>query len=517
MLPDFRVRQRDYLLQISRALTEELELEKVLALIVRVSSELLAGQAGLIALRDDEGGWSIASSYGINPSFLKYLRPLVEDIPDHGDPARFSLPEVSRRLKRIAESASMGLLSGVGLPLVAHREVLGVIFVFRSYRGRFSSEDRALLQSFASQAAIAVNNASLYKQVSDQKQFLDAVVESSADGMFILDQRYRFQRFNRSCARLTGYQPDEVIGKEHGEIIKWKKREPGLTFEDAEAGGWPLTAQATLYVEGDLERRDGGAVSVGITYAPTLALDGNMLSIVANIRDITKFREAEELKSTFISIVSHELRTPVALIKGYVGTLRREDADWDPAIIRDSLAVIEEETDRLSNLIDDLLDASRLQADALVLNRAEVELAQLAERIVKKFGVQSEQHEFVVTFSDDFPIIIADEDRLTQVLNNLISNAVKYSSKGTRIEIIGRFQSDEIRVCVKDDGPGIAPENIPFIFDRFYRSDDAAENTKGAGLGLYLAKAIVEAHDGRIWVDERIKKGASICFSLPRL
>ena len=179
--------------------------------------------------------------------------------------------------------------------------------------------------------------------------------------------------------------------------------------------------------------------------------------------------------------------------------------------------MIEEETDRLSNLIDDLLDASRLQADALVLNRVEVELAQLAERIVKKFGVQSEQHEFVVTFTDDFPIIIADEDRLTQVLNNLISNAVKYSSKGTRIEIIGRVQTDEIRVCVKDDGPGIDPEDIPFIFDRFYRSDDAAENTKGAGLGLYLAKAIVEAHDGRIWVDERIKKGASICFSLPRL
>ena len=204
MLPDLRVRQRDYLLQISRALTEELELEKVLALIVRVSSELLAGAAGLIALREDEGGWKIVSSFGINPSFLKYLRPLIEDIPDQGDPARFSLPEVSRRLKRIAETASMGLLSGVGLPLVAHQEVLGVIFVFRSYRGRFSSEDRALLQSFASQAAIAVNNARLYTQVSDQKQFLDAVVESSADGMFILDQRYRFQRFNRSCARLTG-------------------------------------------------------------------------------------------------------------------------------------------------------------------------------------------------------------------------------------------------------------------------------------------------------------------------
>lgn len=516
MLPDLRVRQRDYLLQISRALTEELELEKVLALIVSVSSELLAGHAGLIALRDQAGGWRIASYYGINPSFLKYLRPLMEDIPDHGDPARFSIPEVSRRLKRIAESASMGLLSGVGLPLVAHREVLGVIFVFRSYRGQFSSEDRALLQSFASQAAIAVHNASLYTQITDQKQFLDAVVESSADGMFILDKRFRFQRFNRSCARLTGYQPEEVIGKEHSEIIKWRKREPGLSFEDAEAGGWPLTAQASLYVEGDLETMGGGEVSVGITYAPTLTLDGEMLSIVANMRDITKFRQAEELKSTFISIISHELRTPVALIKGYVGTLRREDAEWDPDVIRNSLAVIEEESDRLASLIDDLLDASRLQADALVLNRAEVELDQLAKRIVSKFEVQEQQLKFEIQFPDDFPIVIADEDRLTQVLNNLISNAVKYSRNTGMIKVIGRVQRDEITICVNDEGPGIAPQDVPFVFDRFYRSNEAAENTKGAGLGLYLAKAIVEAHDGRIWVNEKVQKGASICFSIPR-
>lgn len=517
MLPDLRVRQRDYLLEISRALSEELELDKVLALIVRVSSELLAGHAGLIALRDDEGGWRIASSYGINPSFLKYLQPLMEDIPDHGDPARFSLPEVSRRLKRIAESASMGLLSGVGLPLVAHKEVLGVIFVFRSYRGRFSSDDRALLQSFASQAAIAVNNARLYKQISDQKQFSDAVVESSADGMFILDQQFRFQSFNRACIRLTGYQQDDVIGRAHSEIIKWRKREPGLSFEDAEAGGWPLSAHASLYVEGDLEQKDGAVVSVGITYAPTLTLEGNMLSIVANMRDITKFREAEELKSTFISIISHELRTPVALIKGYVGTLRREDADWDPDIIRNSLAVIEEETDRLADLIDDLLDASRLQADALVLNRSDVELDQLASRIVSKFEVQSKEHQFELDFPSDFPIVIADEDRLTQVVTNLISNAVKFTSDGGHIKITGQVQSDEIRICVTDDGPGIAPEDIPFVFDRFYRSNDAAENTKGAGLGLYLAKAVIEAHGGRIWVNERVKVGASICFSLPRL
>ncbi len=516
MLPDLRVRQRDYLLEISRALTEELELEKVLTLIVRVSTELLAGQAGLIVLRDKIDGWKIATSYGINPSFLKHLHRLMADIPDHSDPTLFELPEVSRRLQRITETATMGLLSGVGLPMIAQQEVLGVIFVFRSYRGRFSKEDRALLQSFASQAAIAVHNASLYKQRTEQKQFLDAIVESSADGIFTLNQGFEFQTFNRSCARITGYSPEDVVGRKHSEIIRWEYREPGLTFEEAEAGGWPLTAQAILYNEGDLVKKDGGKVSVGITYAPILSLDGKLLSIVANLRDISKFREAEELKSTFISIISHELRTPVALIKGYVGTLRREDAQWDPKVVRDSLAVIEDEADRLTNLIDDLLDASRLQAGALILNRSEVEMDRLSEQIAKRFQTQTEKHTLDVDFPSDFPCIIADEERLTQVINNLVSNAVKYSPQGGRIQIRGRVRTDDILICVIDEGPGIAQEDIPHVFDRFYRSSEAAQKTKGAGLGLFLAKAVVEAHGGNIWIDNQSKKGTSICFTLPK-
>jgi PAS domain S-box-containing protein len=516
MLPDLRVRQRDYLLEISRALTEELELEKVLALIVRVATELLAGQAGLIALRKKGDGWKIATSYGINPSFLKHLHRLLADIPNHSEPGRFELPEVSRRLQRITETATMGLLSGVGLPMIAHQEVLGVIFVFRSYRGRFSKEDRALLQSFASQAAIAVHNASLYTQTTEQKQFLDAIVESSADGIFTLNQSFEFQTFNRSCARITGYRPEEVIGRKHNEIIRWHRREAGISFEDAEAGGWPLTAQAILYNEGDLTRKDGGKVSIGITYAPILSADGKLISIVANMRDISKFREAEELKSTFISIISHELRTPVALIKGYVGTLRREDAHWDPAVVKDSLAIIEEETDRLTNLIDDLLDASRLQAGALVLNLSEVEIDRLAEQIAKRFQTQTEKHTIEVDFPPDFPCITADEKRLTQVINNLLSNAVKYSPQGGKIQIRGRVRPEDLIICVTDEGPGIAQEDIPHIFDRFYRSSEAAQKTKGAGLGLYLAKAVVEAHGGNIWIDNQSKKGTSICFSLPK-
>ncbi|MFA9401584.1 MAG: ATP-binding protein [Anaerolineales bacterium] len=517
MLPDFRVRQRDYLLRINRAITEELDLDRVLAEIVRFSAEILGGSAGLIALRDTEGEWRIASTFGINPEFVRYLEPLLTDIPDHGDPARFELPEVNRRLQRITQAASMGLLTGVGLPMNVKGETVGVIFVFRSYRGQFSADDRKLLSAFASQAAIAVHNATLFTEIAQQHHHLDAILESAADGIFILDPSYRFTRFNRACSSLMGYKAESVIGQQHNEIILWLNRESGTSLEDAESGGWPLSAQATLYVEGDLITKDGGAVSVGITYAPAFDETGELLSIVATVRDITKFREAEELKSTFISIISHELRTPVALIKGYVGTLRREDARWDSEVVEDSLAVIEEEADHLSGMIDDLLDASRLQAGALKLNHSQVSINHLAQQMADRFKTQSDQHDFQMDFPSDFPIVYADETRLMQVMGNLLSNAVKYSPDGGKVTISGATKQNEVVICVHDEGPGIAVEDVPRIFNLFYRSNETSRKIKGAGLGLFLAKAVIEAHEGRIWVDDRVKNGACICFSLPIL
>ena len=188
MLPDFRVRQRDYLLEISRAITEQLDLSTVLKRILQAAVELTAGQAGLIALREG-GRWRLRAYVGIPDQFVPALDPLLADIPDQGDPERFELPEVSRRLRRIGEAASLGLLTGVGLPMVARKEVVGLIFILRGYGGQFSANDNALLSSFAVQAAIAVHNAMLYQQVTTEKRRLDAVLDSYADGILIIRWR----------------------------------------------------------------------------------------------------------------------------------------------------------------------------------------------------------------------------------------------------------------------------------------------------------------------------------------
>jgi len=247
-----------------------------------------------------------------------------------------------------------------------------------------------------------------------------------------------------------------------------------------------------------------------------LSPEGQLINVVATVRDISHFREADEIKRTFISVISHELKTPVALIKGYVGTLRREDAAWDRAVVQDSLAVIEDETDRLTELIENLLDATRLQSGTLSLNRSDLALGHTAERVVERFTVQAPRHQFVVDFPKDFPVIMGDEDRLEQVLYNLLSNAVKYSPNGGEIRISGQVRTEQVVICISDQGPGIAPGDIPYIFDRFYRSSEASKKTKGAGLGLFLSRAVIEAHGGRIWVDPMPDQGARICFSLPR-
>jgi signal transduction histidine kinase len=223
------------------------------------------------------------------------------------------------------------------------------------------------LSSFASQAAIAVQNAQLYTQVSHDKQRMDALLDSAADGILILNTARRIERCNPAFVRMVGLPLQSIQNQLHEEIIRWIQPPQGMTLEQAEAGGWPLTPHAQLYVEGDLKRETLPPLPIAITYAPLLGSDETLINIIATVRDITRFRQAEELKSTFISIVSHELKTPVALIKGYVSTLRREDASWDPAIIADSLQVIEEEADRLTSLIENLLDASRLQAGGIQL------------------------------------------------------------------------------------------------------------------------------------------------------
>jgi PAS domain S-box-containing protein len=518
MLVDYRVRQREYLLAISRALTAELDLSDVLRIIVQASVEFISGRAGVIVLADpSDRTFRIAAIYGIPRDLFDDFTPLLQGFSYRDESEQEAIPELTAQMKQVAKAA--GLTQIVSLPMMSGDSVIGVIYVFLAENYWFGQDATNLLQSFADQAAIAVKNARLYQEIIAEKQRLDAIIEQSADGVMTLDRRLMITVFNSALSRMTGCDAHDAIGQRHDEVIRWAKLKTEVDLKQALDNGWPLPGGAHLYVEGDMKRRDGQLINVSITYAPLLNHRGVMTNVIANVRDLTRFREEERLHKTFISVVSHELKTPVSIIKGYAGTLQRRDADWPPAVQREYLAVIEEEADRLTDLIDNLLEASRLQSGAFKLALSDtISLDKLAEETARKFGSQSERHTFKVEFPADFPTVRGDERRLVQVLNNLIGNAMKYAPDGGDITISGTVYGDDVMVSVRDEGIGIPEHEHHRIFQQFSRLDNAlSRSTEGAGLGLFLTKAIVEAHDGRIWFSSNESgPGTTFTFCLPK-
>lgn len=519
MLPDYRVRQRDFLLQISRAMTAQLDLGEVLRLVLNASAIMVGGEAGIMALRSGEESYTIRATLGVDNEHFAELdeqfQALFSTNTDNLD-----RDFLYTKLQQMAVSLDRRLKQVLFLPLVIAEEPVGLLIVFRAFGREVTENDLQILQSFADQAAIAIHNAQLYARVEYERRSLSAILENSADGVMILSADLKITGFNRALERMTGWTATDAVGRYQDDVIEWKRLEQG-DLQAALDGGWPHHQQEetpleTLYVEGDLLRRDGLTLSIAITYAPLMNASGELVSIIANVRDITNFRKAQEMQNVFISTISHELKTPVALIKGYAGTLRREDAHWDMTVVRDSLQVIEEEADRLTGLIENLLAASKLQAQRMQLELGEIRLDQLAGQVVERFRTQTDKHRFKLSFPPDFPVVNGDETRLRQVMDNLVSNAIKYSPQGGMIEVGGAIDDTTVTVFVRDEGVGLSDYEQERIFERFYRVDGAlSRRTQGTGLGLYLSKAIIEAHKGRLQVKSKPGHGSTFYFTIP--
>ena len=517
-LYDYRIRQRDYLLSIARAMVSRLNLRAVLRLILQAAVDMLQGQVGLIALKSDGGGFDFWASYGLPPALVDAFHPLVDDIPDIDRTEEFVIPQLAQRLTAVAEDTGLLLRQVVALPMVAESQLLGVVLVFRSHSVRFTADDHQVLASFADYAAIAVHNARLYETAVTERRRLEALLDVSADGIMVLSPSLRFERFNRALASLSGWAIEDVLERPHEEVIVWAQKSSAFTLEDAVAQGWPTEEGQTLYVEGELLRRDGTRIPLAITYAPLMTRRGQLLNIIGIARDITRYREADALKDTFISVVSHELKTPVAIIKGYAETLLRPEARRNPALVTEMLTDIVQEADRLASLVDDLLDASRLQAGGLPSGEiGDVDLSAIARRVVERYQSQTDRHVLRCEFPEDFPTIRGDPRRLEQVLDNLVSNAVKYSPHGGTIIVRGQATPTEVVISVSDEGVGIPLDEQERIFDRFYRIENPETRAvSGTGLGLYLTRAIVEAHGGRCWVQSAPGRGSTFFVALPR-
>jgi signal transduction histidine kinase len=226
--------------------------------------------------------------------------------------------------------------------------------------------------------------------------------------------------------------------------------------------------------------------------------------------------EANRLKAELISTLAHEMRTPLTSIKGYSTALLMEEAIFDSETHREFLQIIDEECDVLQELIHDLLESSIIDAGLLRLEPQPVRLPRLARAMIDEIANRNQKYRFLIDFPGDFPIVDADPGRIEQVLRNLLDNAVKYSPQEGLVVVRGEVREDEVVISVADQGVGIASEHLNRLFERFFRvGSGLGRHVVGSGLGLPIARTIVESHGGRIWAESQVGQGSTLYFTLP--
>lgn len=372
---------------------------------------------------------------------------------------------------------------------------------------------RLFIAQFATGLRFALRSQSLAKEQGR----LAAIFRYSAEGILTVDNALRIIDFNPAMERLTGWRESEVLGRFYFEVLRPKDRQGNDLGLDDSPILQAFAGRMVVNREMMISARDGQLIDVCVTASCVRSARGEPMNGILNVRDVTRERQQEEQRSTFISIISHELQTPIAIIKGYASTLARTDAKLEPKALRSRLTAIEEEADRLNTLVGNLLYASRIQAGGLHMDIAPLDLCNLIEGVTRRFRARSPGVSIMLDIPPNLPTAMADRDRIEEVLQNLLDNAVKYSPHRRAITIACHATGEEVIVSVSDIGMGIALSEQEHIFDRFHRaSDTTTQATPGAGLGLYICRAIVEAHGGRIWVESTLRQGSTFSFSLPR-
>ncbi|RLC63952.1 MAG: hypothetical protein DRI01_04285 [Chloroflexi bacterium] len=510
------------MVEIPRTAAEGVDLEATLELILKNAVNALGGSAGLVAMWSEaEHRFVVSASYGLEADTLTHLQPILgEIVPDlAGSKQSFNLlSELSPDLTLPYSEKRERQNPIIALPLEIGGKWVGLIYVLRPLsKASFSKADQPILSSFAEQAAIAVQNAKLAYLLAQEKERVESVLENAADGIMDIDSNRRITRFNRAMEKLTGYDRDEVLGKECFRILSLRDWENNnLCYKQCPIVASSEEDGSVFEQEGKIQAKDGHSVDVAMVYSIIRSLEGKPINAVVNVRDISKLREIEQLREVLLSMLGHELQTPLSISKGYSSTLARKEGKWDTETLCQGLKIIEEESDHLSQVMNKLLLASRVSAGALTLEKEPVHLSSLASKVVRRLQAMTSIHTFEVDFEGDFPSVVAEPDLMEQVLSNLVENAVKYSPRGGTITISGRREGKQVRVTVTDEGIGIPMGKQEDIFQRFHQVDSGAtRESRGVGLGLYICKSIIEAHGGSIGFTSRFRKGSKFSFTLP--
>ena len=342
----------------------------------------------------------------------------------------------------------------------------------------------------------------------------EAYLELLPDGVVVVDAEGHITYANPAAERLARAGRDELAGRPLDDAVP---------LRDGAGNPWWTCSERLRHLprvrgvparELALDTGDGPPTPVDLTATFLRDADGRVVQAVCVLRDASARHRVDSQRGELISTLSHELRSPLTSVKGFTSTLLHRWERFTDDQKREMLATVNMDADRVTRLIRELLDVSRIDAGRLELRRKEFDLAAMAEGIVGRFELQHDGHKFQISFPEEFPRVYADPDKIEQVLTNLVENAVKYSEGGA-VTVTGQVTDTEVEVAVRDQGVGIPADQLPLIFTKFYRRSGHG-SPGGTGLGLFIARGLVEAHDGRIWADSSPEHGTTLRFRLPR-
>ena len=382
--------------------------------------------------------------------------------------------------------------------------------------GAFTDADEEVLVLFASQAAAAIANARAHRGERRARRDLETLIETSPVGVFVFDAATgRMVSSNREARRIVESlrTPGRPLEELLGTIACRRADGRELSLAELPLAQHLVNAETVRAEEVVLSVPDGRRVRTLMNATPTHAEEPGAGSMVVTLQDLAPLDEVERLRTEFLGLVSHELRTPLAAIKGAGVTLLEERARHDPAEMREFFRVIVEQADRMRDLVADLLDTGRIDSGTLSVSPGPAAVADLIEGARSAFLNGDNRQGIVVDLAADLPPVMADRQRVVQVLNNLLANAARHSPPSSVIRVAAAREGEHVAVSVADDGEGVAPELLPHLFRR---NVGGAGGTASHGLGLAICKGLVEAHGGRIRAaSDGPGEGTTVTFTIP--
>ena len=519
------------LLETSNAVVGSLDPRAVVGKIIREVRRLVDVQAATVLLPDEQGVMRVLVSDGHSEHYERMLALSPENVSSSAVSALRDGKPVQKLLGPARPVSALaydeGFRSVLAIPIIS-RHVGGVVLaVHRTEPRVFSQNEIDLLLTFANYATlawehavlyersderlreVAQENERLYEQASEEKQKLEAIMGSMRDGLVLTDIEGTVLYANLG-ASITAGLPSEALERCPISALYDALRE--MAVDPAECERVLGQVESSKVIEAVVEiKRDGQRFAIHLRLFDVEDKAGQAIGRGLLLRDVTREHELDEFKTTLLAAVGHELRTPLAAIKGYASTLLREDVTWPLTDQRHFLQTISGEADRLAQLVSNLLDLSRQEAGLLLLNREPTRMQNLVAQTIERLsnpGVMVSSH-----IPDDLPLVNVDSARIEVVLHNLVANALVYGAG--EVNLTAEKQNNVVVVAVSDNGPGIAPDDLPHVFERFYRARHGhQQHSGGTGLGLTICKAFIEAHGGVIWAESSLQ-GATFSFSLP--